>query len=240
MRLLENAMPARFGKIAGAALLTVVMTGAANAQEVVRVSAVTAEGHWSWSQGIKVFASKVEAATKGKVKFQYFAAGQLGKNTSELVSKGLAQGGLVFPSFEPDKMPLTSVAELPGMHKTACESVDLMWKLVGPGGSLNEAEYGKRGLRPIYAYNLPVYELQTSKKKISKLEDVAGQKIRANGSAQAKTVSALGGVPVAVPGPELYDSLTRGTVDGGLWLSLSSRDIGPRFQMKLAPPSTAA
>ncbi len=226
MRLLENVIPVRLGRMAGAALLTVVMAGAANAQEVVRVSAVTAEGHWSWSQGIKVFASKVEAATKGKVKFQYFAAGQLGKNTSELVSKGLAQGGLVFPSFEPDKMPLTSVAELPGMHKTACESVDLMWKLVGPGGPLNEAEYGKRGLRPIYAYNLPVYELQTSKKKITRLEDVAGQKIRANGSAQAKTVSALGGVPVAVPGPELYDSLTRGTVDGGLWLSLSSRDIG--------------
>ncbi len=227
MRLLKKVKPARLGQVAGMALFTVMMAGtSAHAQEVVRVTAVTAEGHWSWTQGIKVFASKVEAATKGKVKFQFFAAGQLGKNTSELVSKGLAQGGLLFPSFEPDKMPLTSVAELPGMHTTSCESVNAMWKLVGPGGLLYEAEYSKRGLHPIYAYNLPVYDLQTSTKKITKLADVAGLKIRANGSAQAKTVKALGGVPVAVPGPELYDALTRGTVDGGLWLSISSRDIG--------------
>lgn len=227
MTRLDKSMRRLSDLSAGVALLAIMATGtSAAAQDIVRVTGTTAEGHWSWAQGIKVFAAKVEAATNQEIKFEYFAAGQLGKATSEIVAKGLAEAGIVFPSFEPDKMPLSSVAELPGMHTTACESVDLIWKMVGPGGPLYEAEYANRGLHTVYAYNLPVYELQTADKKVTTLEDVAGLKIRANGAAQAKTVTALGGVPVAVPGPELYDALTRGTVDGGLWLSLSSRDIG--------------
>ena len=231
MGLLHKVLPG----LATTTLLAVLVVGApATAQNntTVRVTGVTAEAHWSWAQGIKVFAKEVETKTSGKVKFEYFSAGQLGKNSSELVSRGLAGAGLLFPSFEPDKMPLTSVAELPGMHTTACESVDEIWNLVREGGALYSEEYGKRGLRPIYAYNLPVYEVQTSKKKVTKLEDLAGLKIRANGAAQSATVRALGAVPVAVPGPELYDALTRGTVDGGLWISLSTRDIGAENVLK--------
>ena len=196
------------------------------------MTGVTAESHWSWAQGIKVFAKEVEAKTNGKIKFQYFGAAQLGRKTSELVSQGLAEGGLIFPSFEPDKMPLTSVAELPGLHTTACNSVEPLWNTVKEGGLLYSLEYGNRGIHPIYAYNLPVYEVQTAKKKISKLEDLAGMKIRANGAAQSETVRALGAVPVQVPGPELYEALTRGTVDGGLWLSISTRDSGLENALK--------
>jgi TRAP-type C4-dicarboxylate transport system substrate-binding protein len=52
-----------------------------------------------------------------------------------------------------------------------------------------------------------------TKKPVYKLEDVKGLKIRSTGMS-AKIVTALGGVPVAMPMPETYDSLRRGVVDG--------------------------
>jgi TRAP-type C4-dicarboxylate transport system substrate-binding protein len=54
-----------------------------------------------------------------------------------------------------------------------------------------------------------------TKKGVTKLEDLKGMKIRCTGMA-AKIVTALGGVPVAMPMGETYDALSRGVVDGSM------------------------
>ncbi len=48
------------------------------------------------------------------------------------------------------------------------------------------------------------------------MADLKGLKIRAHGTS-GKVVKALGGTPVAMPMPELYQSLQKGVVDGGLY-----------------------
>jgi TRAP-type C4-dicarboxylate transport system substrate-binding protein len=58
--------------------------------------------------------------------------------------------------------------------------------------------------------------LNTRKKAVKTMADLKGLKIRAHGFS-AKVVSALGGTPVAMPMPEVYQSLQKGVVDGALY-----------------------
>jgi len=52
-----------------------------------------------------------------------------------------------------------------------------------------------------------------TKKPVRRLEDLKGMKIRATGLS-AKIVTALGGVPVAMPQGDTYDALKKGVVEG--------------------------
>jgi len=226
--------------MAAAVLIATMSTaGAAQADVTLKLTNVFADTHFTNVEGIKPFIEAVEAATGGKVKFELFPGAQLGKNASELIGQGLAEGGLVVPSYEPDKMPLTSVGELPAMHMTSCEGARKIWAMVQVGGPVYEAEYKPLGLHPIYAYNLQPYEVHTTEVKVTTLDDLKGLKLRANGAAQDKTIRALGGVPVRVTGPELFDSLSRGTVDGGMWLAFASKGYSLEKVLKYAVKGTA-
>ena len=57
----------------------------------------------------------------------------------------------------------------------------------------------------------------TASQPIAEIADLAGLKIRANGAAMDKTVRTLGATPIQVTAGELYDSVTRGTIDGGFF-----------------------
>lgn len=199
------------------------MTPVTAQERTLRLTTVFADTHYTNNEGVKPFMEAVEKATGGKITFELFPGAQLGKNAAEIIGQGLADGGLVVPSYEPDKLPLTAVAELPAMHASSCEGTRKVWSMLQEGGLIYEAEYKPLGLHPIYAYNLQPYEVHTTETKVDSLEDLQGLKLRANGAAQDKTLRALGAVPVRVTGPELYDSLSRGTVDGGLWLAFASK-----------------
>jgi TRAP-type C4-dicarboxylate transport system substrate-binding protein len=191
-----------------------------------KISQVFPATYFQYVEGIKKFTDAVEAASGGKIKFQTYHAGQLGKETTSIVSSGLAEFGLLVPSYEPARLPLTSLVELPGLHSTACEGSARYWSLAKEGGALYEAEYKPLGLRPLYVILQSPYRVVTSKKRVGSLDDVAGLKIRASGAAMDKTIRALGATPIRVTGPELYDSLSRGTVDGALWPMGSTKTYG--------------
>ena len=50
---------------------------------------------------------------------------------------------------------------------------------------------------------------------VHKMEDLKGLKIRSHGPT-AETLKCLGGTPVALPMPELYQALQKGVVQGGI------------------------
>jgi TRAP-type C4-dicarboxylate transport system substrate-binding protein len=52
-----------------------------------------------------------------------------------------------------------------------------------------------------------------STKRITTLADLKGKKIRSTGLS-SKVVTALGGIPVAMPQPETYEAVQKGVVDG--------------------------
>jgi len=61
----------------------------------------------------------------------------------------------------------------------------------------------------------PINVVQTVKKPVKTLEDVKGLKLRGTGRL-GDIVKALGGTPIPVSTPELYDSMKRGVVEGAL------------------------
>jgi len=217
--------------IAGLALAasTLAFSAAAKAEvpeQSFKITQVFAQTHWHWTEGMKVFTEEVEKASGGKITFEPYHAAQLGKESTMLVTSGLSEMGLLVPSYETDKLPLTSVTELPGLHQTACEGTKKYWNVAKEGGALYEAEYKPLGVRPLYVILLPPYQLMTNTKPVGSIDDVKGLKIRANGAAMDKTIRALGAIPVKVTTNELYDALSRGTIDGSFWIIGTTKLVG--------------
>lgn len=198
----------------------------AHAQEkTLKITQVFPSTHWHMTEGIQTFIDEAKALTDGTLDFEVYHAGQLGKESTTVVTSGIADMGILVPGYETTKLPLTSVVELPGFHKTSCEGTQKYWELAKEGGALFEKEYKPLGIRPLYVMVLPPYEVQTNSRIVDTVADMKGLKLRANG-AMAKAVDYLGGVPLQVTGNEFYDALARGTVDGGMWPTGSTRIVG--------------
>ncbi len=209
-------------KIAAVALAAFTLT-AANAYQAMAEEAKTLKvawlfpaNHYLWENGGKVFADAVTERTDGKIQWELYPAGQLGNNIAALKA-GLADAAMISTSYHADKFPLSSVAELPGMFSSSCESTEKMWGVAKPGGILDNAEYKIQGFRVIFAGGLPPYNIFTTDKAIETIDDVKGLKLRANGEGMSNTARSLGAVPIKVSSPETYDALTRGVIDGALY-----------------------
>jgi len=173
--------------------------------------------HPIWLNGGKKFTDEVTSLTNGRVKFEVYPSNQLGSDALATLKSGLADITILAPSYQPDKLPLTSVAELPNMSSTSCEGTRRLDAIGKGDGILNQLEYRPQGFRPIFFDVLAQYKIMTTSRQINTPQDVHGVKIRANGVAMEKTIRALGAVPVKVVSGEMYDSLTRGTIDGGFY-----------------------
>lgn len=165
------------------------------------------------------FMERVEKATQSAIKFAHFPAEQLGKSRDllSLTQSGIVDIGYVVPALISDKLPLSAIGDLPGAAESACHGVIAFWSLVRPGGILDKEEFQPLGLRVVYAAGNPPYQVFTRNKAINSLDDFKGLKIRAPSGGQAIIMRRLGAVPVNIPGSEMYESLSRGTVDGLLF-----------------------
>lgn len=172
------------------------------------------QNHYLWEEGGKVFVDAL--AETGEVALSTFPAAQLGKDPLVVVQAGLADVVTLVPSYSPEKLPLTSVAELPGFHATTCEGVHRLWSVIQQGAALDKAEYAPLGLHVLFVAHQPPYKILTAGKQVTSIGDVAGLKLRANGAAIGNLVREAGGVPISMSSGEVYDAMSRGTVDGTL------------------------
>jgi len=157
------------------------------------------------------WAKEIEKRTNGKVQITVFPGGTLtpADKCYDGVVKGISDIGFSVFAYTMGKFPLTQVADLPlGMKSglVATRLINEYYKKFKPK-ELDE-------VKVMYLHGHGPGLLHT-KKPVNKLEDLKGMKIRCTGMA-AKIVSALGGVPVAMPMGETYDALSRGVVDGSM------------------------
>ena len=162
----------------------------------------------------KYFMDEVTKQTNGKVKFEYFPAEQLGKakDMLTLTVSGVTDIGFAAPAYVSDKLPLGAVAELPGTFSHPCEGTLAFYKL-GREGILAEREYKPNQVRLLIVLMLPPYQILT-KPNLTGLASIKGLKLRTGGGLQDISIGALGGVPVRMPGPDIFESISRGTLDG--------------------------
>jgi TRAP-type C4-dicarboxylate transport system substrate-binding protein len=134
-----------------------------------------------------------------------------------LTQAGVADIGFVVPSYQSDRMPLSTVTELPGIFESSCQGDAALRALTAEGAILDEREFKPNGVKPLIIFLLPAYQLiLSSGRPLGALKDAEGLKIRTPGGAMDLTVMGLGAVPIRMGPAEIYESMSRGTLDGAL------------------------
>ena len=203
---------------AGFALALLLAAPPAGAQSITPITLRVAD-HYPVTAptpgySIRHFMDAVTKATAGAVTFEYYPAEQLGKakDLLSLTQQGVIDIGMVAPAYVSDKMPLSSVAELPGTFGTSCQGADAYWKLARDG-ILGTQEFHANGIRPLLVFILPPYQVLT-RTKLHGVADLQGLKLRSAGGAMDLTIRRLDAVPVRMGGADVYAALSRGTIDG--------------------------
>lgn len=160
----------------------------------------------------KFFIKRVDELTQGRVKIEYYPSEQLGKQKDllNLTSQGVADIGYMAPTVLAGQLPLNTVMVLPN-YTTSTQGSKIYMKLAN--GVLME-EFKKYGVRPVYAFTTPQYDVCTAKKEVKKPEDLKGLKLRTPGGIYDKIAQAYGVTPVVIPTTEVYEGTQRGVVEG--------------------------
>jgi len=207
------------------ALAMAVTPAAAQEKVTLRLAESLPQGHVIHELVAKPFMELVTKATNGQVTFQHYPAEQLGKakDMAQLTVAGVADVSYIVPSYSSDKYPLTAVAELPGLFETDCQGSLAFYKISHNGGILESKEFGPNQLRPLVTIALPAYQiLLATSREVKSAKDLEGLKMRTTGGAMDLMMRSIGGVPVRMAAPEIYESLTRGTLDGIIFSYQSS------------------
>ena len=201
------------------AVALVCAAGAASAQTKIKIADSFPVGHYLPKYFTMPMVERLKAnpAAKG-LEFEYYPAEQMGKAKDflSLTQSGLIDIAYVAPGFVSDKMPTSVVAELPLAYQGSCQATLAYWNMAKPGGMLDKREFAPNGVRLLFTIVLPPYQVIT-RKPFASLKDMEGMKIRASGSAKELLLKKLKAVPVLMPTPEVYESLSRGTIDGVLF-----------------------
>lgn len=197
--------------IATAALATVGM--AAAQEKVIKFANQNAAGH-PIVQGMEKFAEIVAARSGGKLKVNVFPSGQLGSdqaNVSALQGGTLEMASMnsgIFASQVKD----FAVFDLPFMFINGREADAVV---DGPFGQKLHAKLADKGLIGLGYYELGFRHITNSKRPITRVEDVAGLKLRViPNPINVDWVKALDANPTPLPFPELYAALEQKAVDG--------------------------
>jgi len=202
------------------ALAAVFGSTAALAQVKLRVADSFPNGHFISEKVTKPWIAKIHERAGDALKLEYYPAEQLGKakDVLSLTGSGVVDIGYVAPAFVGDKLPLSVVAELPMDFKSSCEATPALYKLATGEGILAKQEFAPNNVRVLWTLVLPPYQIMMgSKVNFADLKSIEGLKIRTTGGAKEIAVRKLGAVPVQIPSPEVYEAVTRGTVDGAVW-----------------------
>lgn len=200
--------------IAALTLAALGVAGSAQAQNrAIKFVNQNAKGH-PIVMGMDKFAEIVEAKSGGKIKVTVFPGGALGSDQANLSA---LQGGSIemasmnsgiFASLAKE----FAVYDFPFLFANPREADAIV---DGPFGKSLHAKLEEKGLVALGYYELGFRHITNSKRPITKVEDIAGLKLRViPNPINIDWVSALGANPTPLPFPELYAALEQKAVDG--------------------------
>jgi TRAP-type C4-dicarboxylate transport system substrate-binding protein len=167
--------------------------------------------HHLTSVVLQGWASEVEKATSGRVKFTMLPKHPSAPpGTFDAVRDGLVDLSYVTASYTPARHVFPLLAELPGAGDTSLvNSVAysrIYWKHFHQLG-----EY--KGVKQLGVFTHGPGQMFT-KRPVSSIADVQGLKIRTGGGVAEKVAKALGASAFVKPAPESYELLKSGVADG--------------------------
>ena len=163
------------------------------------------------SQAIIWWAEQVEAASNGAVNIEFFWQQSLlgGADTVAGLQDGRADLALVGGAFYPD-LALSNVVAIPFVTNNGDAQMRAFYDLYQTNAAFVE-EYESRGMHVlVFPMNTP--NIIGSTEPINSLADLDGLNIRASGYI-SQSLAAVNANPIALPSPEIYESMQRGVID---------------------------
>ncbi len=154
------------------------------------------------------WAKQIEAKTNGRVKINVFPGGTLAKaeETYNSVVSGIADLGMSCFAYTRGRFPIMEAVDLPLGYPNGKIATIVANEFLH---AMNPKELEEVKVLLIHAHGPGILH---TKRPVKKLEDLKRMKVRSTGLS-AKVVTALGGVPVAMPQGATYEALHKGVVD---------------------------
>lgn len=223
-------MPCRNSLLALLVVATALSAAPASRAEVLRFADSVPSDHLFTRVVAKPWMDAVTKATNGQVTFEHYPAEQLGKakDMLSMTQSGVADIAFVVPTYITDKLPLSGVVDLPGNFVSSCAGLRAYWKLAHDG-IIAQQEMVPNGIRVLFSIVQPPFQVFTTRKKLEKIGDLEGLKLRTTGGAMDLMLRMLGGSPIRLSAPDTYEAMSRGTIDGGVLavVSVASYKLTP-------------
>ena len=167
--------------------------------------------------GPERFAKSVEEMSNGRLTVKVYGGGELVPplEVFDAVSSGTAEMGHSGAYYWKGKDPATQFfAAVPfGLNAVEINS----WIHYGGGQELWDEVYSPFGVKPLAGGNTGVQMAGWFNKEINSPDDLKGLKMRIPGMG-GEVLKRLGGVPVNIPGGELFTALQTGAIDATEWV----------------------
>lgn len=195
-----------------ATALTVMLPGVVGAETTLKLSHYLPTAHGMHVDFIAPWMENVSKCSDGELKFEVFAAGsQLGNVTrqQEQVLAGVVDVALGLTGTPRGRFPRTSLIDMPFLTRDAGAASYALWELYP---QYLAPEYKGMKVLALFTHNGGL--IQTRDKKVEKVEDMQGLRIRTPSPAVSDMLLALGASPQGLPPGEMYENIQRGVIDG--------------------------
>ena len=196
------------------AAVAVAAFGVASAQErTLKFTTQNPEGH-PIVAGMHKFADLVAAKSGGKIKVNLFPNGVLGGDgpVVSAIQGGTIEMASMNSGYLAGQVKDFEVFDFPFMFSNSKEADAVV---DGPFGKKMHAKLEAKGLIGLTYWELGFRNITNSKRPITKVEDIAGLKLRVIPTAiNVDWVKALGANPTPMSFGEVYAALEQGAIDG--------------------------
>lgn len=198
--------------IFGAALALAAGAGFAQEKIELKVSHYAPPAHGFQTEVFQPWAQELEKRSGGRLTVRIFAGNSpFGNvaNQADQVAAGVTDVALALNGVPRGRLPRTLLMELPFMAPHSYAATNTLWSMLD--SHLADDYKGFKVITPL-CHNAGEFYLRD--KKIEKLEDLKGMRIRAPSSQVQAMISFLGATPVTMGPAQIYEGLEKGTLDG--------------------------
>lgn len=198
-------------------------TNGDNQDEIeLQVVTVLNSQHSIWEGTMEPWMEKVEDLTDNRVTFETFTSEELVDVDEEVsaLKNGTADIAIIHPTYYPDQFPLMEVPMLP-LTDGDVETASQAWRdmldsdeEIDNGKTFYELQVDDNDLFALPLTTTWEYSLSTTGQEFNTVDDIEGLSVRSPSSIHEIIGRELGLNTTSIAGSEVYEALSRGTVDG--------------------------
>jgi TRAP-type transport system periplasmic protein len=194
-------------------MLLAAATASAKAQDyTMRIAVGASSKDFVCTDWFPAWGEKIKAESKGRINYQLFCDGTLGKmgDTVTRVEQGVGEVGWDIPLVYGQRFASFGLIGLPNLYDQPSAAAGAMWNTFQSGGIPPI-----KGLKLIAVQAFDNVSLWTTK-EVPDISKLNGMKIGMGSKERSVMLQTMGGIPLALRVPEYYQSLAKGVADGVL------------------------